>query len=198
MSCVYLGGRVNLTFVLTLPIFPTVVFFNYAFYIFYIFAFFVFLYYCTFCTFCTFVLRRLALKLARLVIGYFGLIDHETNFEINLFFSSQKRSDTWKILILFHISIWWIKAMKWRIQKFLSVRPTTLKNKKSFNVFIMFFRAFWVLLINLLRGWDWGRPRYPLLGRIPNIHLFYLKPPLKHFLHFYFFHIFLSFCVLCF
>ena len=61
-------------------------FFNYAFYIFYIFAFFVFLYYCTFCTFCTFVLRRLALKLARLVIGYFGLIDHETNFEINLFF----------------------------------------------------------------------------------------------------------------
>ena len=60
VSCVYLGGRVNLTFVLTLSIFPTVVFFNYAFYIFYIFAFFVFLYYCTFCTFCTFVLCRLA------------------------------------------------------------------------------------------------------------------------------------------
>ena len=136
MSCVYLGGRVNLTFVLTLPIFPTVVFLNYAFYIFYIFAFFVFLYYCTFCTF---VLRRLALKLARLVIGYFGLIDHETNFEINLFFSSQKRSDTWKILILFHISIWWIKAMKWRIQKFLSVRPTTLKNKKKVLICLLCF-----------------------------------------------------------
>ena len=27
---------------------------------------------------------------------------------------------------------------------------------------------------NLLRGWDRGRPRSPLLGRIPNFHRFFI------------------------
>ena len=56
MGCVYLGGRVNLTFVLILPIFPTVVFFKLCFLDFLhlcIFCIFVLLYFLYFLYFCT-------------------------------------------------------------------------------------------------------------------------------------------------
>ena len=88
-------------------------------------------------------------------IGYLGLIDHEMDFEMNLFFSLTK--------VVWHLEKCLIFLIygNWRRWKFLSVRPTPPKNGKMFYVFIMCFRAFWAFFIflrNLLRGWDPGRP----------------------------------------
>ena len=108
-------------------------------------------------------------------IDYLSLIDHEMNFEINLFFSFTE--------VVWHLENFYafayinmgINATKWWIWNFLSVRRIPLK-KMDFLLFIMCFRAFWVFLRNLLRYWDQGRP--PLLGQIPSFHFFILMAPL--------------------
>ena len=118
-------------------------------------------------------LARLGILNCYFFIAYLGFIEHEMDFDINLFFC--------------HPKVFW-HSEKFRVQPYISsinpmqnVWKTNISKKKEKNVFVFFtcFRAFWAFFKNLLRGWDPGGPLPPLLGQIPNFHrFFYWRLPL--------------------
>ena len=102
-------------------------------------------------------LAKLGILNCYFFIAYLGFIEHEMDFDINLFFC--------------HTKVFW-HLEKFRIQPYISsinpmqnVWKTNIskcqtypppKNEKNVFVFFTCFRAFWAFLKNLLRGWDPG------------------------------------------
>ena len=73
-------------------------------------------------------------------IAYLGSIDHEMDFEINLFFPLTKVSWHLENFCILQYTFFINQIENWQI--FLSIRPTHPKNAKMFFVFIICFRAF--------------------------------------------------------
>ena len=82
----------------------------------------------------------------------------------NLFFPKQKCSSIYQ----YGESKLWSKEYK----NFKVSDLPPLKMEKMFYVFII--RAFWVFLRNLLRSWNWGRPRPPCSDKFPTVTIFFI------------------------
>ena len=96
-------------------------------------------------------------------IVYLGSTDHEMDFEINLFFSSQR---WWNTFFSLPYIITIDHSYRGKKEKILSVRTTPPKmKKKMFNLIIICFRVFWAFFKNLLRCfWKMNWDEFPTLA----------------------------------